>query len=373
MIEHAGSWEAMQAGFRWPKLARFNIAQAVCEKWALAEPNRVALRVFGGRDWTFGELDRDSARFGNVLLGHGVKRGDRCAVLLPQGPEALLVHLACYRIGVIVVPLFVQFGSEALTWRLADCRAKVLVSDASGSEKIADIRSDLPDLALVFELDAFWRAIDQASEHCPIAETGPDDPAFIAYTSGTTGQAKGVLHGHRVLLGHLPGFETQHDFLPQPNDCMWTPADWAWLGGLCNVLLPSLYHGVPVVVQPAGKFEPFAALDLMRRMRVRNAFLPPTALRRMRLAGVSAEDLALRTVASAGEALGGDMLEWGRAHLGVTINEAFGQSECNLFLGNSAKALLPIIDIKSGGREELRSWTVFWKVPGPRSCRSWSG
>ncbi len=334
MIERGGSWEAMQEAFVWPKLARFNIAEAVCEKWVLSHPSRLALRLVDGRDWTFGELARDSARFGNVLLAHGMARGDRCAVLLPQGAEALLVHLACYRIGVIVVPLFVLFGPEALRYRLADCGAKALVGDAAGLEKVAGIRGELPELSVVLSVADFWRGVGRASDHCPIVDTNPDDPAFIAYTSGTTGQAKGVLHGHRVLLGHLPGFEATHDFLPMTGDCMWTPADWAWLGGLCNVLLPSLYHGVPVVVQPVGKFDPFEAVELMRRMGVRNAFLPPTALRRMKLAGVKVK--GLRSVASAGEMLGGEMLEWGREHLGVTINEAFGQSECNLFLGNCA-------------------------------------
>ncbi len=336
MIEQGSSWEAMRAAFVWPKLASFNIAEAVCEKWARVEPKRVALRLVGGRDWPFGELARDSARFANVLLGHGMQRGDRCALLLPQGPEALLVHLACYRLGVIAVPLFALFGPEALAFRLGDSGAKALVTDVAGAEKVAGIRGELPDLSAVFSLTDFWRELDRASDHCPIVPTRPDDPAFIAYTSGTTGQAKGVLHGHRVLLGHLPGFEAMHDFLPQPGDCMWTPADWAWLGGLCNVLLPSLYHGVPVVVRAAGKFDPVAAVELMRRMRVRNAFVPPTALRLLQLAGVSAVDLGLRSVASAGEVLGGEMLQWGREHLGVAINEAYGQSECNLVLGNSA-------------------------------------
>ncbi|MEL7216786.1 MAG: AMP-binding protein, partial [Pseudomonadota bacterium] len=98
--------------------------------------------------------------------------------------------------------------------------------------------------------------LGKAADHCETADTRPDDPAFISFTSGTTGPPKGALHGHRVLLGHLPGVETHHDFLPQPGDRMWTPADWAWMGGLMNALLPALYHGVPVFAHRMAKFDP---------------------------------------------------------------------------------------------------------------------
>jgi acetyl-CoA synthetase len=104
----------------------------------------------------------------------------------------------------------------------------------------------------------------------------------MIYTSGTTGPAKGALHGHRVLLGHLPGVEMPHEFLPQPGDRLWTPADWAWAGGLLNVLLPGLHFGVPVVAKKTEKFDPEEAFRLMAAMEVRNTFVPPTALRMLR-------------------------------------------------------------------------------------------
>jgi len=129
-----------------------------------------------------------------------------------------------------------------------------------------------------------------------MAKTGPETPALLVYTSGTTGPPKGALHGHRVLLGHLPGVETHHDFFPQPGDLAWTPADWAWMGGLCNILLPALYHGVPVVAHRMARFDPDEAYDLMLTHKVRNVFLPPTALKYMRGAQVP-EGLSLRSVA----------------------------------------------------------------------------
>ena len=85
-------------------------------------------------------------------------------------------------------------------------------------------------------------------------------PAWIIYTSGTTGNPKGALHAHRVVLGHLPNVEMCHDFIPKPGDLMWTPADWAWIGGLINALFAFWYHGVPLVGHRARKFEPQAAM-----------------------------------------------------------------------------------------------------------------
>src|SRR5439155_4483488 len=167
---------------------------------------------------------------------------------------------------------------------------------------------------------------------------GPDDPAMMIYTSGTTGPPKGALHGHRVLLGHLPGVELPHDFFPQPGDRFWTPSAWAWAGGLLDVLLPSLAHGVPVVAKRIEKFDPEQAFALMRDTGVRNAFIAPTALRMLRTAASprGRHALNLRTLGSGGESLGIEVLEWGREVLGLTINEFYGQTECNLVLSSCA-------------------------------------
>jgi acetyl-CoA synthetase len=165
-------------------------------------------------------------------------------------------------------------------------------------------------------------------------DTAADDPAMMVYTSGTTGPPKGALHGHRVLLGHLPGIETHHEFFPQRDDRIWTPADWAWAGGLLNVLLPGLALGVPVVARKFDKFDADEALALMADAEIRNVFIPPTALRMLRGAGVPKRKLALRTVASGGEALGSQTYEWGRSTFGLTINEFYGQTECNIVLSS---------------------------------------
>ena len=176
-----------------------------------------------------------------------------------------------------------------------------------------------------------------SSDFTPV-DTAADDPALMIYTSGTTGQPKGALHAHRVLLGHVPGVEMPHYEFPQAGDRYWTPADWAWAGGLLDVLLPSLHHGVPVVAQKIEKFNPDDAYALMQKAGVRNAFIPPTALRIMRAAPSprGRYDIKLRSLASGGESLGVEALEWGKEAFGLTINEFYGQTECNLVLASCA-------------------------------------
>ncbi|VAW15939.1 Acetyl-CoA synthetase [hydrothermal vent metagenome] len=331
--------------FNWDIPARFNIGTDIADKWA--RTNRIALIVRdengSRRDVTFKELTRQSNRLANVLKAHGLGPGDRIGLLLPQCPQTAISHIAAYKIGAIAVPLASLFGVDALLYRLADSGAKIVVTDAAGAEKIAEIADQLADLTLVIVVGGggdsdFDRLLEGGADSFEAVASGPDDPAVMVYTSGTTGPPKGALHGHRVLLGHLPGVAFTHDGFPQKGDVMWTPADWAWAGGLFNILLPSLHFGLPVVVHNFQKFDPEAAFALMADCGVRNAFVPPTALKMMRTVAGPAKthDLVLRTIASGGETLGGEVYDWGRAELGLTINEFYGQTECNIVVGSSA-------------------------------------
>jgi len=343
LVPARDSWSAMRRDFRWPRPALYNIAEQACERWARAQPDRLALTYLRPdgelRDYSYIQLSRASSRLANAFAARGVKRGDRVAVLLPQTPETVLTHLAAYKLGAIAVPLFTLFGEDGLHYRLHDSGAKVVITDGANLPKLLNIRDRLPDLKFIYSIDernagsfGFWQELGKAADHRPVAPTTLNDPAFISYTSGTTGPPKGALHGHKVLLGHLPGVETHHEGLPQAGDRMWTPADWAWMGGLTNVMLPALSMGVPLVAHRMAKFDPDQAFDLIDRLAIRNVFLPPTALKLMRQ--TSGDPATLRTVGSGGEALGADLLDWGRSRLGVTINEIYGQTECNLVLGN---------------------------------------
>ncbi|MEM9430172.1 MAG: AMP-binding protein [Pseudomonadota bacterium] len=346
LVQPAATWADLRAAFRWPALAEFNIAEAACTRWARRDPKRIALYHVAQdgtvEPWTYGALENASARLAAGLAALGLGPRDRIAILLAQGPETVIAHLATYRLGAIALPLFTLFGADGLDVRLRDAGARAVVTDAQNLEKIGEIRAGLPKLDLVLSIDgpepgvlgvAETIAASRPLSKC--AATGPDDPALLAYTSGTTGPPKGALHGHRVLLGHLPGFELPHEFLPRPGDLFWTPADWAWLGGLMNAMLPALTLGVPLVAHRPVRFDPEGAWALISRLGIRNVFLPPTALKLMRQSA-PAERPGLRTVASGGEALGAEMLAWGQEALGLTINEFYGQTECNLVLANAA-------------------------------------
>ncbi|WP_193174761.1 acyl-CoA synthetase [Oricola nitratireducens] len=337
------SYDDLISRFRWDIPKSFNIGVACSDAPAARTPDRPAIV-----DWsddapetlTFGELAEKSDRLASSLASLGIDRGDRVAILLPQGFETAIAHMAVYKLGAIAVPMAMQFGPDAIAYRLALSGAKALFLDASGKEKLDAADAKFPDLATIVcvgGLDGtedFDRLVAAGSPGFTAADTGPDDPALMIFTSGTTGQPKGALHAQRVLLGHLPCVETHHEFLPREGDLLWTPADWAWAGGLLNVLLPGLYFGVPVVAARAPRFEPDWALALMQKAGVRNTFLPPTALRMLATLGDGAQryKLNLRTIGSGGEALGRETLAWCRDTFGLTVNEFYGQTECNLVL-----------------------------------------
>lgn len=362
MLPSADTYAALNRAFRWDVPERYNIGVDVCDRWALADPDRPAL-IEAGEDGrgpetrtSFGQLCDLSDRFAAVLAGFGLgpgaapdAAGDRVAILLSQRRETAVAHIGAFKAGCVSLPLFTLFGPEALLHRLRDSGARVLVTDRASLPRIAAIRADLPALEHILVVDGlagapdmpglveFAAALDAAPAGFTPVDTMADTPAVLIYTSGTTGNPKGALHGHRVLLGHLPGVEISHDFLPAEGDLFWTPADWAWIGGLFDVLLPALHHGIAVVACRFSKFTPAAAQGLMRRFGVRNAFLPPTALKMMKADPASRDwGLRLRSVASGGETLGSELLDWGRQALGVTINEFYGQTECNMIVSACA-------------------------------------
>ncbi len=343
----ARGYHALYRSFRWQVPARYNIGVDICDRWAELEPGRTAIldvHADGAVDEiSYGALRETSNRLANVLAARGIGRGDRVAILLPQGPAVAASHIAIYKLGAIALPLAMLFGVEAISYRLQDSGARALITNAPGLAKLAGIRDAVPGLELVLSIDGtadgaedFQATLARAAPDFTPAITASDDPALMVYTSGTTGPPKGALHAHRVLLGHLPGIEFPHEFLPQPGDRFWTPADWAWAGGLLNVLLPGLHYGVPVVAARFEKFDPEQAFALITKMEVRNAFIPPTALRMLRSAPPPKGNINLRSVGSGGEALGAETYEWGKSTLGVTINEFYGQTECNLVLASCA-------------------------------------
>lgn len=349
LLEPRETFEALRRDFRWTIPTDFNIGRAVADDWAAKFPERVCLQHFSpdGRhlSMTYGALSAQSSALAEALTELGVIMGDRVALLMPQCFETVIAHVAIYKMGAIALPLALLFGEEALEYRLRDAGARVIVTNSFGLQRLKAIKARLPALQTVISVDGsgpdvigFRSMIEGRSGQFDIVDTGPDTPALMIYTSGTTGPPKGALHGHRVLAGHIPGFQLAHDYLPQPDDKVWTPSDWAWAGGLLNALLPALMLGVPVVSSPAQKFDPHMAFRIMAEMKVRNAFIPPTALRLLKAVDKPREayDLVLRSIGSAGESLGRETYEWVKTALGIVPNEFYGQTECNFVLSSAA-------------------------------------
>ena len=338
----------IHADWRWNVPERFNIAQACCGRWA-GDRARFALYwedEDGAREaWTFWDLQQQANRLSNALRAAGVGRGDRIALILPQRPETIVTHLAGHQLGAVIVPLSFLFGPEALEYRLRNSDAKVAIVDAQSLPNLVPIRDRCPALAQVIGVAgagaqgvlAWEDFIAAASRHFTPVDTRATDPALLIYTSGTTGPPKGAVMPQSCVIGNLPGFIHSHDGYPQEGDLFWSPADWAWTGGLMDALLPALYFGQPIVGY-RGRFDPERAFRLIERYQIRNTFLFPTALKLMMKAYPRPRevfDLDLRSVMSAGEAVGTAVFEWARDALGVTINEMFGQTEMNYIVGNS--------------------------------------
>ncbi|MGI9333509.1 MAG: AMP-binding protein, partial [Gammaproteobacteria bacterium] len=340
-------YDAIRSAFRWPSLEHYNIGVQICDRH---ENRHDAVALYcenaHGEEFrvTFGELKRLSNRFANALAALDVERGDRVAIILPQRYETVVAHIAVYKLGAVALPLSVLFGPDALDYRLRTSGTSVVVTDAEHAQRIEPLRDALPALRTIVCCDAhgprprFPDLIERAADAFNPVLTGPHDPALLIFTSGTTGPPKGALNAHRCLLGNLPGFELSHDFFPQAGDLMYTPADWAWTGGLMDGLIPALNYGVPVLGFDGGRFDPERALALMARYEVRNAFIPPTAMKMlMQVPELERRsDLSLRSIMSAGEQVGVEVLRFAREALGVQLNEMWGQTEFNYLAGSAA-------------------------------------
>ncbi|OWQ87605.1 AMP-binding protein [Roseateles aquatilis] len=350
----------IHGAFRWQVPERLSIAELCCGRWARETPEAPAILFDSDSDcraqYSFGQLQRAANRLSNALKRLGVQAGDRVALVLPQRFETAAAHIALNQLGAVAMPLSMLFGPDALEYRLKDSEASVAIVEAGALEAVRGVRGQCPALRHVLvvgaaapgEGESGWMAALQAEDaRFTARDNAADDPAVLIYTSGTTGAPKGALIPQRALLGNLTGFiASQNWFGFDPNNptarseaVFWTPADWAWTGGLMDGLLPSLCFGRPILGYQ-GRFAPEKALELMARYRVTHTFLFPTALKAMMKACPHPRErhaLHLQAIMSAGEAVGDAVFDWVGRELGVTVNEMFGQTEINYVVGNCAR------------------------------------
>ncbi|MEO7245130.1 MAG: AMP-binding protein, partial [Rubrivivax sp.] len=350
-------YAALHRGFRWQVPARFNIGEACCSRWARRTPAAVAIRYehADGRrtDCSYAELEHDAGRLARALRALGVQRGDRVAIVMPQRIETAVAHMAVYRLGAVAMPLSMLFGPEALEYRLNHSESRLAIVDESAIDSLRAVRAACPGLRHVIAVgaaagqgDLDWPdALARGHSGLRAVSTTADDPAVLIYTSGTTGPPKGALIPHRALIGNLSGFVCSQNWFPDVEGgdpaVFWSPADWAWTGGLMDALLPTLYFGCEIVAWQ-GRFTPETAFALMERHRVTHSFLFPTALKAMMKAVPAPREryrLRLRALMSAGESVGDAVFAYGRDALGVPIHEMFGQTEINYIVGNCTRSL----------------------------------
>jgi acetyl-CoA synthetase len=357
------AWRIHRDAWKWSIPARFNVAEKCIHRWVnrTSTNGRIALINGSEKDKIAGvnyrQLSDFSHNFSSVLRDSGIEVNDRLAICLPQRIETAVSILGALQRGAIAVPLTTLFGPDALEYRLRDAACKAIVCDNSSLANVLAVRSKVPTLRTIIVCDAneiddlpddviHWdQAMANATPDSTIADTHSDDPAFIIYTSGTTGPPKGALIPHRAMFGNMSGFLYSHDLRPDPTKPLeevepfvfWSPADWAWTGGLWDALLPTLFLGQTIVAAP-GRFDPIRAFELMQEHKVTSTFLFPTALKMMMKAVPNPHEkynLKLRSIMSAGESVGDTVFNWTREQLGVTLNEMFGQTELNYIVGNS--------------------------------------
>ncbi len=356
LIPRKDTYEEIYQEFEWKVPERFNKARQLVDRHA-DDPSRIAL-IYENQDgevrnYTFRDFQKFGNQFANAMLGLGLKSGDRVMIVLGQTPETAIAHVGCWKANIISSPCSVLFGADAIEYRMNDSGAKMLVTDQDNYPKVEEAWENAPDLEGVLVTDGaigkgqdFWEVVNKGSDQFETVDTLADDPAFICYTSGTTGMPKGALHAHRCIIGHMTGMEFVNDFMPQKNDLLWSPADWAWMAGLMDILSPAWFHGLPVLAFRAPGFDPEQAYHMIAKHNVRNSLLTPTMLKLMRQVPDAMErfPVNLRSVFSGGESLGAEMYQWATDTLKVGVNEAFGQTECNLVLGNCSK----VMPIKAG-------------------------
>ncbi len=364
-------YEAMQHGFGWAVPEHFNMAEVCSRRWA-AQPDaskRVAIvehqaadasgHAVAPRSYTYAELQTSADALSHVLVGLGVQRGDRVAIVLPQRFETAVAYMAVMQAGAVAMPLSLLFGPEALEYRLQDSEAVLAIVDASSVSNVLAVRAHCPALREVIGVDLnnaadmlhvdvdYASAIAAQQRSFKAVQTKAEEGAVLIYTSGTTGPPKGALIPHRALIGNLTGFVCSQNWFGFPTSAtqpsqssalFWSPADWAWTGGLMDALLPTLYFGRPIVAWN-GRFSPELAFTLMQQHKVTHTFLFPTALKAMMKAYPTPArqfKLNLQAIMSAGEAVGDAVFGYCQEQMGVTVNEMFGQTEINYIVGNCA-------------------------------------
>ena len=296
---------------------------------------------------SFADVDRQATNLAAGLRRLGYGRGDLIGIHTGQHPDTAVAHMAVCKLGGVAVTLSQLYGPDTLAHAMNDCRLPALITADAAYEALRG-GGGTPDLKHVLLRDPrpgevdLGAMLDQDDDGFSPEFGGADDPALLMYTSGSTGMPKGIMHGHRVLAAYTPSINLFFNLSMEDEDAVyWSPSDWAWVGGLLDMVFPAWMAGRPIATSEA-RFSANYAYEFMSRRRVTHTFLAPTAIKRLAQTQAPRDDydLALRVICTGGEALAADTLSWAETKLGVVCNEFYGMTEVNHLIGNCA-ALFP--------------------------------
>ncbi|EGL83387.1 AMP-dependent synthetase and ligase [Caldalkalibacillus thermarum TA2.A1] len=321
---------------------QYNITQEF-ESYA-ADPQKVAIRWLNDkgdkREITYQELLKQANRLANALVKQGLQKGDKVLVMLPRIPEAYVTYIACLKAGLVVIPSSEMLRAKDLSYRINHGEAKAVIAYQACVPEFEKIEEPLPSLQYKFvvgEAQSSWLAIDtlleNESDYFETVPTHRDDMAFLSYTSGTTGNPKGVVHVHGWGYAHLQVAAKQWLDIKE-NDVVWATAGPGWAKWVWSPFLSVLGLGATAVVYH-GPFDPVRYLSIMEEYQVNVLCCTPTEYRLMaKVDGLERYSLThLRSAVSAGEPLNREVIDTFRRYFNVDVRDGYGQTENTLLVG----------------------------------------
>jgi acetyl-CoA synthetase len=299
--------------------ARDVVDSAPPDRRALVERTRDGRR----REWSFGEVANDCARLAGGLLAAGVGRGDVVLTMIGNRPEWVLTMLACFRIGAVALPCNEQLRAKDIRFRLSQAQPKLIVAD---ERNLGELNAAGPDCPV-------WAVPDHTLlAHAPAApvELAPEDPCLITFTSGTTGEPTGVVHGQRYLAGQM--LQAEHWLGARPGDLVWCTAASGWSKSARNVFIAPWLRGAAALLHDA-RFDPHERLDILADEQVSVLCMAPTEYRVIAKRATLQPLRALRSMVAAGEALNPEVLRVFREGTGLEIRDGYGQTETGQLTG----------------------------------------
>jgi len=340
-------YDILYREFRWNIPEYFNMGEAISR-------NKEGIAIIyrddeGNRSETsYSELNSLSNQVANFLSELGVKRGEPVGVMMGPRPETAATIVGIYKLGAIALSMTPLFGIDSANYRIQHSGAKVLFTDRE------DIIKELKaQITVSFDKGNYtFNDVKKGSSVFTPVKTKSSEPAHMLYTSGTTGLPKGVVLSHAAVLAHIPWYQFVFEMAPKEDDVFSQLADWGWIAGILDVVVPSLYFGKPMVAyNRGGRLDPKRVMEVLENTKATCFFAPPTALNIiMKSVNPKEYDLKLRAVASGGSVVTFDLIKWSRESLGAPLNVGYGQTEANVLTGTNSKIMpIKILEEKGGG------------------------